>query len=678
MARRRRPEISFGSGSFLDVLCNMVGILIILIAVVGMRVADKDDPVVDLSPEETPVAALPDPEVERAQVEAARVARQLEIDNRREEIAARVAARRQAEAAYADEARSRQAEWDRLLAEMRSRNQQLSEEAKKLQQQIQADTALAASDDEKKLKLAGMVAAAVNQNSDLRKNEAELQQQALELMQKRKEVQSEIEAKKVARAIRKPVFQIVARDGNSGTMRRPILIECRADGLQFASEKINISARELSEFTPEYNPLLAGAEALLTYWTLADAQQGETKLKPYVLLIVRPGGTVGFYVARKFLGSINQDHGYELVPEGTEIQWPAADPQAVEVCRRAVDDVLNGPRQTVAARAGGGGRLPGRQGEGGGDPLGAAARYRNKNQIVGSSGDFELPEVEELKRSSPRDAIDMLGPEWSPQRQKLGANRPGTARDQAAASGRLASELQSAREQPREMPGAESAGRSDENGSQNGTGRAADGPTEQRGTGRRLVPAAMSNGAAADATESGLGGTPARNAGGSASGTQASGSEEKENAQTGGAGSANGRSSPLDQRPAGMPGNPLERTEEGMPHDGGRERQWGQGRRGGAIGIEREIVMHLYPDRITIVDGPSAELPDGLGREDFHQIVAAMIQVQANSWGEAPAKFTWRPRLRIQVHPGGNQHYVRLKELLQHWGLSSKVEQVLD
>jgi hypothetical protein len=39
MSRRaQRPELEFGSDSFLDVVCNIVGILIILIVVVGLKV----------------------------------------------------------------------------------------------------------------------------------------------------------------------------------------------------------------------------------------------------------------------------------------------------------------------------------------------------------------------------------------------------------------------------------------------------------------------------------------------------------------------------------------------------------------------------------------------------------------------------------------------------------------
>ncbi len=39
MARKNQQEVGFGSDSFLDVLCNMVGILVILIVIAGMRVS---------------------------------------------------------------------------------------------------------------------------------------------------------------------------------------------------------------------------------------------------------------------------------------------------------------------------------------------------------------------------------------------------------------------------------------------------------------------------------------------------------------------------------------------------------------------------------------------------------------------------------------------------------------
>src|SRR5258707_3906500 len=45
MSRRAREEIPFGSDSFLDVLANMVGILIILIVSAAARMGRAPDPV---------------------------------------------------------------------------------------------------------------------------------------------------------------------------------------------------------------------------------------------------------------------------------------------------------------------------------------------------------------------------------------------------------------------------------------------------------------------------------------------------------------------------------------------------------------------------------------------------------------------------------------------------------
>ena len=63
MSRKKTHEVALGSDSFLDVLCNMVGILVILIVVAGMRVSH--DPVVlieaDGTQEPAPPTVLDDP-----------------------------------------------------------------------------------------------------------------------------------------------------------------------------------------------------------------------------------------------------------------------------------------------------------------------------------------------------------------------------------------------------------------------------------------------------------------------------------------------------------------------------------------------------------------------------------------------------------------------------------------
>ena len=137
-------------------------------------------------------------------------------------------------------------------------------------------------------------------------------------------------------------FSIVPYDGRTGTVRRPIYIECTETGLTFASEGITVTPGQLDGFPSLHNPLRAGAEALIDYWSLA-ALRGDTGSNagaPYVLLVVRPGGTVAYYVARRMLEALGDRFGYELVPEDLELQWPESDDGAVAACQAAIDAVL--------------------------------------------------------------------------------------------------------------------------------------------------------------------------------------------------------------------------------------------------------------------------------------------------------------------------------------------------
>ena len=66
--RSQRPELEFGSDSFLDVICNIVGILIILIVVVAVKVERQPIAQAEALANAAQVApAIPDRESEYAQ-----------------------------------------------------------------------------------------------------------------------------------------------------------------------------------------------------------------------------------------------------------------------------------------------------------------------------------------------------------------------------------------------------------------------------------------------------------------------------------------------------------------------------------------------------------------------------------------------------------------------------------
>ena len=151
----------------------------------------------------------------------------------------------------------------------------------------------------------------------------------------------ELDEKEAQPVIAESKFRIVPFDGLSGTVRRPIMIECVNDRYRFLPEGVQISKSELETFVASFNPLLSGASALSNYWSHRDKHEySSAATNPYILLIVRPSGAIGFYGAKRMLAKLGVPVGYELLGEDQELDLPAADPQATRVCREAIKTTL--------------------------------------------------------------------------------------------------------------------------------------------------------------------------------------------------------------------------------------------------------------------------------------------------------------------------------------------------
>ncbi|HEX4069848.1 MAG TPA: hypothetical protein VHX68_01710 [Planctomycetaceae bacterium] len=135
-------------------------------------------------------------------------------------------------------------------------------------------------------------------------------------------------------ALASTTYTFVAYDGVSGTTRRPILIECVNGQITFLQERIKLSRADVSGFSPAYNPLRAGAQALLDYWSTHSAP-GDPR--PYVLLVIRPSGTAAYYEARHLLERMKDPFGYELLPDNQKLDVPPPVPEAADACRKAVE-----------------------------------------------------------------------------------------------------------------------------------------------------------------------------------------------------------------------------------------------------------------------------------------------------------------------------------------------------
>ena len=184
-------------------------------------------------------------------------------------------------------------------------------------------------------------------------------------------------------------FQVVPFDAQTGTTRRPILIECTGHGIRFLPENITITPADLEGFTPRVNPLAAGTGALINYWNEWNAKQRNPKKEPepYPLLLVRPDGVVAYYIAMKYLEPIRTTHGYELIDESTTLQLPDVDPVAKAVCQSAIERLVAERENVsrVAVNSGAGASVFGGAPRRGGGK-GGAGRGRGSGGATGDNG----------------------------------------------------------------------------------------------------------------------------------------------------------------------------------------------------------------------------------------------------------------------------------------------------
>lgn len=169
---------------------------------------------------------------------------------------------------------------------------------------------------------------------------AEIEQKAAEIAQLTADVE-QMKAKAAANADKKS-YAIVPYKGKSGTFRRPIYIECYAQGITLMPENIPFTTEDFLLAKYPGNPFDAALRAARQYYI--DAGEATAEDEPYPLLIVRPGGASQYYAAREALASWGGDCGYEFVESDALIDYPAADP----VLTRRVEEQIAIARSRLA------------------------------------------------------------------------------------------------------------------------------------------------------------------------------------------------------------------------------------------------------------------------------------------------------------------------------------------
>ncbi len=458
------------------------------------------------------------------------------------------------------------------------------------------------------------------------------EQRLAELTSEIRTTENELKEAREAQAAAETRYRILPYDGRLGTVRRPIIIECTETGLTFASEEITLTPEQLNGFPPIRNPLRAGADALINYWTAKDFQErlnGESAGQPYVLLVVRPRGTVAYYVARRLLESMNSPFGYELVKQEQEFEWPETTPAAVELCRTAVDAVLRERDRLLAQTSSG--RLP----------------VARQLQFDDGEGRFYLEEVERLRGGG--NTVHFGGRRWDRNAGTTGGPRvvePAT-RPRVIEFPDYASRLSQADSatglagEPASKAYDSRAELYDEQVRQEAiVPRAAPNQTDWESAGRETGDGDSSRRANRAGPESSRGG------------------------------SAN-RGSP----------QPTRRTGAGSPDSANLNPEsppFSRASRSDKIGLERDILIRVNDSAVIVENETPIQITSGISREQLQYELAVTLDGLVKSWGEPPRGFDWIPTVELEVLPGGNQYQDRLMAVVTGWGLKSRVEHVLE
>jgi len=459
-------------------------------------------------------------------------------------------------------------------------------------------------------------------------------------------------------------FQVVPFDPKTGTTRRPIFLECTAEGIRFLPEGIVITAADLEGFTPRANPLAAGTAALINYWSVWNLQQSNPRVQPepYVLMLVRPDGIVAYYVAMRMLDGIKTEHGYELLEESTPLKLPEPDSGAKVACQSAVTRLL-AEREAIFRAAvnsgaagslfGGTPRVPrGGSGKPGGQGAGpiseglAETRRSNGNffQIGDVTGGTESPDERSWEQ------IDKF--EGRP-RKRAGtgssANTPSNSVPSNPGGGNFAQQDGAWGDPGNSDPGMPTAKRS--NRKQDRAARTPDGQTAATGTTNRDDEWSADDAGTYSQEDATSGSRSKRSLfGNNPSSPQVSGDSS--------------------QKPRRPPSDDTRQLEPEMLAG----RRWGVSDPGAGIGYEREVRVDVESDKLIIAEKYAVSVEAGKSRQEIFEQFAMVLDKHSKEWGKAPQGFFWTPRLKFVVKPEANAQYERINAMMTRAGLGTSHE----
>lgn len=141
-------------------------------------------------------------------------------------------------------------------------------------------------------------------------------------------------------------YAVVPYHGPNETRRRPIYIECRADGVIIQPEGLVLTEKDFEGDVGPGNPLASALRAAREY--LGRTQMpGEGAAYP--LLLIRPDGFFAYECVINAMSSWGSEFGYELIGQDWPIEYPPPDPRLALAMRQAISE--GRLRQAYLARA---------------------------------------------------------------------------------------------------------------------------------------------------------------------------------------------------------------------------------------------------------------------------------------------------------------------------------------
>jgi len=672
MSGRRREGLAPTLFPFLAVLVCTLGTLILLLAMVAQNAGEAIAAADSATPVDAESLAGPTAE-EIAEAEAlAEASQQIEREIRE------AAWHRQQTVKMRDEQTAD-------LEARRDRMAHLEDHVRRLRLELQS--------------LSTEVEAAIDQKGDVAKAQETLDKLMLEIESEKTAIgnlQSELQSET-------PRIVIVPHKGPNGTDRRPVYVECGADGVLIQPGNIRIQQSELVPRNGFPNPL----EAALRTIRLHATQTYGDSIAPYPLLVVRPDGIKSYGVARAAMNNWDDQFGYELVPAEVDLAFPETDPVLSNKVAAVVRETVR-QRDLLAMRFGGSSGGGSGSGGSGSGPGGYEGGYDPDGDFDGDSG-FGNPGGSGNSPGMAYAGSGQLatgGAAGGTSREPAGSTSPSastlpvlsTAKmSRGSTSGAIGeSNLHGFSTMPSDsrstggLPGTGATSRDSANGpvydNAYGSGLADAGTNANAQLKTQATPpnslnapdGSTASGTSTSRTTAGSSGGTGGSSGGTAGSSGGTGGSQSSGQVAQNTQGQSGQSGNSETQPTNAPQSPsINMTASNTPPVKRVGKDWAlppdiSSSRG--TEMLRMIRVECYSDRFVLIGEGGRGFPTVIPFADGNineasLTLATAVRDRASAWGAAMQGARWQPVLEVAVAPGAEFRYQQLTRLLEGSGL---------